>query len=278
MNIRPIPQLLLVVAAAAFLRGTAFAEPVSLPRTSIRNVVAEANGIEYKLYVSLPRGYETSKERYPVIVLLDPDYSFAIAYNVVEHLADRNHLRWAIVVGIAYAGPNQYRLHRTRDYTPIASPDGGYGPEYQKSSGGGAKFLQFLREQLIPMIDRSYRTTEERILVGHSYGGLFTSWVLLTSPDLFRGYIIVSPSLWYRDRWLFGLGPAESTPAVRAYLTVGSLEGNGRNMQGDLRRLAERLRKIGGIDVRHEVLEDETHNSVFPSAFSRGIRYVLKGR
>lgn len=269
---------ILLPAAAAFLCSTAAAEPVSLPRTSTRSVLAKANGIEYTLYVSLPRDYDASKLRYPVIVLLDAGYSFAIAHNVVEHLADRNHLPWAIIVGIAYAGPDRYRLHRTRDYTPVASPDGGYGPEYQKVSGGGPKFLEFLREELMPMIDRAYRTTEERILVGHSYGGLFASWTLLTSPDLFRGYIVVSPSLWYRDRWLFGVERAESKAGIRVHLSVGGLEGNGRDMQGDLRRLSDLLRETDGIEVRHEVLEGETHNSAFPSAFSRGVRYVLKGR
>ncbi len=166
------------------------AEPVALPRTTTLHVTAKSNGVAYKLYVSLPRDYEKSQERYPVIYTLDADYSFAVARNVVEHLADRDHLRWAIVVSIAYDGPDQYRVNRTRDYTPTHTPDGGYGPEYQKHSGGGPKFRQFLGDELIPLIDRTYRTTSERTLVGHSYGGLFSSWTMLTT-DLFTGYVIV---------------------------------------------------------------------------------------
>lgn len=248
-------------------------EPVTLPRTTTLHVKSKSNGVAYKLYVSLPRDYETSKQRYPVIYTLDADYSFAVAHNVVEHLADREHLRWAIVVGIAYDGSApgrtpQYRLNRTRDYTPKHSPEGGYGPEYQKHSGGGPKFQKFVGEELIPLIDRTYRTTSERTLVGHSYGGLFSTWTMLTT-DLFTGYVIVSPSLWYDDSFIFGV---KGSPKARAYVAAGSIENP--IMARDAKRLAARL----GPAHKVEILDDETHNSIFPSAFSRGIRFVMKGR
>lgn len=268
-----------------FLLTLAFAAPclaveVTLPRTSTHKLVSKANGVEYEVRVSLPRGYEESSVRhYPVIYLLDADYSFAITHNVVEHLADRDHLRWAIVVGISYAGPNRYRLNRTRDYTPTRSMEGGYGPEYQKHSGGAASFREFIGKELIPWVGRSWRTTEERTLVGHSYGGLFASWTLLTDPSLFSHYVIVSPSLWYDDRMIFELDAVKAASSRRVYLAVGSREGGPRReMVGDLVRFGRELEKRKDLAVRHEVLEDETHNSVFPSALSRGIRFVLKGR
>jgi uncharacterized protein len=253
---------------ALVLSAVVMTEPVTLPRTTTLHVTAKSNGVAYKLYVSLPRDYGQSRQRYPVIYTLDADYSFAVARNVVEHLADRDHLRWAIVIGIAYDGPEQYRINRTRDYTPTHTLEGGYGPEYQKHSGGGPKFRQFLGEELIPMIDRTYRTTTERTLVGHSYGGLFSTWTMLTT-DLFTGYVIVSPSLWYDDSFLFGL---KGTPKARAYVAAGSIENP--VMARDARKLASRL----GPGHKVEVLDDETHNSIFPSAFSRGIRFVMKGR
>ena len=107
-------RTILVARVATLFSASAAAEAVSLPRTSLHLIESKANGVAYKLYVSIPRPYEQSKERYPVIYLLDADYSFAIARNVVEHLADRDHLRRAIVVGIAYAGPDRYRANRTR--------------------------------------------------------------------------------------------------------------------------------------------------------------------
>jgi predicted alpha/beta superfamily hydrolase len=270
MRLVPILAALLGVPALV-------AEPVSLPRTSTLHQTAKANGVEYKIYVSLPRDYETSKERYPVIYSLDADYSFAIAHNVVEHLADRDHLRWAIVVSIAYDGPPAYRVNRTRDYTPTHTLEGGYGPEYQKHSGGGPKFRQFISDELIPLIDANYRTTDERILVGHSYGGLFATWVLLTRPELFDGYVIVSPSFWFDDELIFTIEKRlKKTPKARVYLTAGSIENP--IMANDVRRMGSALKRHTNLEVKSEVLRDETHNSIFPGAFSRGLRYVMKGR
>lgn len=257
-------------------------QAVTLPRTTTRHVTARSNGIDYKLYVSLPRDYETSKSRYPVIYVLDADYSFAIAHNVVEHLAERQHLPWAIVVGIAYGGEPDYRRNRTRDYTPTHTLEVTAGAQhqkpYQKFSGGGPKFRDFLRNELLPLIDRTYRTSGERVLVGHSYGGLFAAWMLLTAPELFTGYVIVSPSLWYDDRMLFALEQKSRDKARRgrAYFSAGAMEN--RVMGSDIEELSRRLRARGGVELKTEVMEGETHNSIFPGAFSRGIRFVLKGR
>lgn len=258
--------------------------PVVLPNTEQRTFESSSNGIDYKLYVALPAGYDTSQVSYPVVYLLDADYSFAISRNIVEHLADRGDLPHAISVGIAYAGPRRYRLNRTRDYTPTRVATGGYGPQYQAASGGGPPFRRFIREELIPFIEGEYRASDTRVLVGHSYGGLFGAWMLLNERDLFDGYVIVSPSLWYDDKYLFDLERrhaelGKDLPA-RVYLTVGSRERNGaHDMVGDLSRFAQSLEERGypGLRLRWDIGEDETHNSIFPGALSDGLRFVLGG-
>jgi predicted alpha/beta superfamily hydrolase len=274
------------MALILFACAAAFAEeprPLTVDRTVVRTLLAKSNGVAYKLYVALPHDYGKDGRRYPVVYLLDADYSFLIARNIADHLAERDHLRDLILVGIAYDRPPQYRLNRTRDYTPVFSPDGGYGREMQKVSGGGPKFRAFLEKELIPFIDATYRTTPgDRCLVGHSYGGLFSAWTLLTEPLLFRRFIIVSPSLWYDEGMIFGMEQERSKKGAmpaRVYMATGSLEGNG-DMAADLRRLASNLRRRGYRDlaIESDVLAAETHNSVFPRALSNGLRFVFEGR
>ena len=62
----------------------------------------------------------------------------------------------------------------------------------------------------------------------------------------------------------------------RVYLTAGAMENE--IMGSDVREMAGRLRARGTVEIRDEVPEGETHNSNFPGARSRGIRWVLKGR
>ena len=283
-----IAALALVIATAA--RGVETpapaAAPLTLPRTEVRTLRSAANGVEYRLYVSLPPSYAGGTKRYPLVVLLDADYSFALARNIAQHLSDRGDLTELILVGVAYAGPDRYRLHRTRDYTPTFVADGGYGPEYQKVSGGAPRFRDFLSSELLPLVDRSYRTLPgARALVGHSYGGLFGSFVLFTQPELFDRYLLVSPSLWY-DRYVAlrlerEFRSRSAALPVRLYLAVGDREHNGsRSMVRDLDGFAAQIaaHRYGGLVLRHQTLDDETHNSVFPRALSNGLRFLFEGR
>ena len=214
--------------------------------------------------------------------LLDADYSFAIARNIVEHLSDRGDLPSLILVGIAYAGPPRYRENRTRDYTPTYVPTGGYGPDVQRYSGGGPAFRSFLTEELIPFVQRTYRTRGDRTLVGHSYGGLFGTWVAFTTPSASDQYLLVSPSLWYDDRLVFRVEEtyAEGHVSLSAtlFLGVGSRERNRlRDMPADLHAFHHRVgtRSYRDLRMRMEVLDDETHNSVFPRALSDGLRAIF---
>jgi len=279
----------LLFMAAWFGGGTAEAqEPfpaVVLPDTEQRVLRSADGGIPYKLYVSLPSAYRSSGRSYPVVYLLDADYSFAIARNVARHLSDRGDLEETILVGIAYDGPDAYRMNRTRDYTPTHVPTGGYGPDYQVVSGGGPAFLDFIANELVPFVEAQYRVSSERFLVGHSYGGLFATWVALTRPDLFSGFVIVSPSLWYDDGLVFRVeqqvAPSRTDWPVRMHMTVGAREINQEhNMVADLRRFAATVegRAYPGLRLRWGVADDQTHNSIFPRAVTDGLRFVLEGR
>ncbi len=281
-----MPSRWLFAFVLLFSALTVRGDMVSLPNTRLDHIAAKANGIDYKLYVGLPAAYASSDERYAVLYVLDADYSFPIAQTIIKHLSERDRLQPIIVVGIAYPDGDQYtsdayRLNRTRDYTPRFAPDGGYGAKFQKVSGGAPKFLQFIRDELIPKIDREYRTIAgARGISGHSYGGLFATWVLLAAPDTFSCYVIVSPSLWYDDRFIFGLErqQAKSTVKARVYMAVGAREGDEQHaMVADLERMAKRLADHPALQVKHEVFDDEMHDSVFPTALSRGLRFVFRG-
>lgn len=264
--------------------------PYVLPFSRVIPLSSAINGIAYRLYLRTPPGYASGSRRYPLILLLDADYSFALAANIVEHLAGRmNQAPDAIIAAVAYEGVypdrDRYRRERTRDYTPIHFPTGGYGPAFQTVSGGGPAFLRMLADEALPLIDRTYRTApDERTLVGHSYGGLFASWVLQERPSLFNRYLIVSPSLWYADRLILNREDGRPAPPLSAkryvYLAVGSWEEQPQNqgfMVTELERFAAQLaaRRDPNLIVKHRVFEDETHASIFPAALSTGIRHLF---
>lgn len=279
--------LFLAIAVLLALANPASARPYAIPDTQVLRLHSKQTRADYDLFIATPPGAAKSGKTYPVIYMLDADYSFALVRNVVRHFVDRGDLPEMILVAIAYPGAaanrDVYRMNRTRDYTPVYAPDGGYGAEFQKVSGGGPKFRSFLATELFPFIERRLPAAQgERTIIGHSYGGLFATFVLLTEPELFNRYIIVSPSLWYANRTAITMADqalrSGQRPTARVFLSVGAFENQpeaGRVMVDDLKELATKLKGFPGLRTSLQVFEGETHNSVFPAAVTRGLRTVF---
>ena len=95
---------------------------------------------------------------------------------------------------------------RTHDLTPTHSIIDPYGKIDTSAglslqiSGGGAKFLQFIKDELMPYIEKKYKPAPYKIFSGHSFGGLMTFYCLTKHPDMFNAYISVSPALWWDNK------------------------------------------------------------------------------
>ena len=184
-----------------------------------RQLHSELLDEDRKLHVFTPNGYEDkNEESYPVLYLLDGPHHFHHTTGLVQFLADNDRIPEMIVVAIG-------NTNRTRDLTPSAGEMGG-----KTHGGGGDRFLEFLTTELAPWVEKEYRTKPYRVLIGHSFGGLFGIHALITRPDFYGGIIAISPSLQWDDqhtvaaveKWL------ETKPDLDAsiYMTVGS-EGGG---------------------------------------------------
>lgn len=166
--------------------------------------------------VHVPAGYDTSSARYPVLYMPDGGINedFPHVVNTVDSLIALGRIRPVIVVGI----PNTERRRDLTGPTRVAS-DSAVAPHV----GGSAAFRRFIGRELIPEIDRRYRTTQERAIVGESLAGLFIVETFLREPSLFRHYIAFDPSIWWNHANLADsaaalIGRMDSTPRS-IYLT-----------------------------------------------------------
>jgi predicted alpha/beta superfamily hydrolase len=178
---------------------------------------------EREVLVHLPVGYETEPDRrYPVVYVLDGSSQDVHTASTAALMARINLMPPVIVVGI----PNVSGEGRQRDYTPPSMAmeiDEPNGPR-----GGADRFLTFLKTELIPDIDRRYRTTSERMLAGHSRGGLFVAWSLMADPGLFQVRFAHSPALWREDAAIAGMLDQylTATPGLASffYMSLGTKE------------------------------------------------------
>jgi predicted alpha/beta superfamily hydrolase len=270
------------------------AQPYSLPNTEVRQIQSSTNNAVYQLLIATPADYATSGKKYPIVYMLDADYSFALTRNVVQHFAERGKLPQMILVAIAYPGAADdmevYYSNRKRDYTPSASMAVGYsatqgrGEDGQNGQGGADHFRTFIADELVPYMEAHYPVSNDRTFIGHSYGGLFGTYVLLTQPELFDRYVIISPSLWFDNGLMLRAEEqAASRPPIRAhaFFAIGSLEtrsATGAPMVQELKQFCKKLeaRRSSGLDLSLDIRDGETHESIFPGAVTRGLLTVFQ--
>lgn len=253
---------------------------------------AKISGRRYPLWIALPPDYAAEPmRRYPVLYLTDAHYSFPLVRSLGRMLGQRGrHLEPFILVGLPPQQGLDAMRSRSRDYTPTApardTPGLYAAPEY----GQAAQYRDFLADTVLPLIDARYRTAPgQRVFAGHSYGGLFGSYVLLTRPELFDSYILSSPSLWFDhrviDRIEADYHASHDRLDARVLLYIGDYERPGpdprhnrrSDMVGDNRRFVARLRARGyqGLRIDSAVIADEDHLSAYPTAMTRALRLLF---
>jgi len=249
-----------------------------IPLTEVRTLQSSTVGRDYKIYIALPVSYATgTSDAYPVVYLLDADLWFGAVADPTRLLHWEKATPEMIVVGIGYGiswdDPDEFQRLRNIDFTPTHV-------ETSPGSGGAGDFLRFIQEDLFPYIDSNYRTDPvDRTIAGLSDGALFSLYALFQAPETFNRYIAVSPHLAWDDRAIFQNEArfAKENAELRAelFLAVGSLD---REFASDLMDFHRTLkdRNYGGLTMQIVVMEQETHLSVFPGAFSRGLRAVFQ--
>ena len=270
-------------AAATAQRGQG--NPYEVLGSEVWDVPDPVSGRDYQVFVALPAGYaDNPDKRYPVLYVSDADYAFPLVWQMARRLnIEGRKIDDFILVGLSYAKGEGGMQSRRRDYTPTVN-----GPSSSPADavhGGAADYITYLETQVLPFMAQRYRSDESRrIFLGHSYGALLGTQLLLERPQLFSAYILGSPSYWFdkqvMERRLAAAGKAAEVP-VRAYMYVGEYEsvqhGGDADMVVDAQRMSGLLRARGGeaLQLKLDVLNDEDHLSVAPRGFMHGLKYVL---
>jgi hypothetical protein len=263
---------------------------VAIPDTEMQLLSSSNVAQEFQIFVALPYTYATSGKAYPVLYVLDANAFFGTATETARLLAMLNDIPEIIIVGIGYPVNSfaEATGFRTRDYT-ITTVDTWYketlksvkpdAPEYV-GSGGARNFLQFVGEELMPFINTTYRTIpEDSGICGFSFGGLFALYVLFHHPHTFQRYIIGSPTVWWDEAVIFNYErdfAANNTDlSAKVFMSVGSCESE--RMVTGMQEMARIMqdRHYNNLELITHIFEDETHISVAPATFSRGLRAVF---
>ncbi len=241
---------------------------------------------EITLQIYLPMGYEESdstfkkypnlagksEESYPVLYLLDSDVYFGMASVIARLLQWEKKLPGLIIVGVSY-GLSDWYGKRALDYLPYS--DSGLGV-----TGEADDYLKMYEKELIPYVESNFRAdSSKRILFGHSSGGIFTLYTMFTKPELFNGYLAVSPWKRYLKKFFFDIEEkyfaVRKNLPVKLYLAMGDLELS--ELKAEWEKFSQILsnRNYQNLVMKNVLIEDESHLSVVPIEMVKGLQWYF---
>jgi len=260
--------------------------PAFIPATQARVVRSVLANADYLISVALPFHYEErSEEVWPVIYVLDGNMHFNMVVDMVRFMNIRvdfcNELPDAVIVGIGYPvtgtliDMHHEVMHlRMRDFVLSRDPD---GEEFMQQhfplataipSGNGIPFMEFIRQELIPMIEADYRADPaDRTLMGHSNGANFALYTLFHHPQLFQRCVAASFDALLDDEERFA-EKSDSLP-VRLHMVW---EGLTDEALAGPRSLVDRLgsRGYSGLRMTQQTVQS-THCAMVPFAYQSGL-------
>jgi predicted alpha/beta superfamily hydrolase len=227
------------------------------------------------IIISLPLGYKANQGNYPVLYLLDGLGNIKHEVGTVELLTESGIIPPMIIVAIE-------SLDRSRDLTPSnAGQDvyGGTGDSGIPQSGGAPKFLQFLEKELIPYVESNFRTHPYRLLEGHSFGGLFSTYALMNKPELFDALIVQSPALWWNKEEMTKNAKEffKSHPNLNKSVYFGIGGGDGWGMRQELIRYVDVIKEntLKNFRWKHEEIGNEGHDDARLLLNYYGLKFVF---
>ncbi|WP_188729364.1 alpha/beta hydrolase [Pseudoalteromonas gelatinilytica] len=204
--------------------------------------------------VQLPKSYQTHpNKRYPVIYRLDGAGNLPLINAVLERLQENDQAPEVIVVAIE-------STNRLRDFYPTVNkePQGPVG-----EGGGAAKFLAFVEQELMPLVNKQYRTHDYRVIAGASAAGVFALYAMQADPELFQAHIAYSPAVW----WNYG-APAKSlntfitkTKSINSYvyMNIGEEAGIMRERYDDMQQTMQNS-KVQNLRFKSDAFAGVSHN------------------
>lgn len=166
-----------------------------IPQHETFTVQSKQVGEERTINVWVPADYKTHSDSLPVMYMADGGIKedFPHIANTLAELINAGKIPPMILVGIE----NTQRRRDLTGFTEVAKDK-----EIAPVVGGSEKFRAFISEELFPEINKRYRTTNEKSIIGESASGLFVMETFFLAPEMFNNYIAFDPSLWWNNHYL----------------------------------------------------------------------------
>ena len=217
-----------------------------------------------------PENYKTSSDSLPVMYMADGGIKedFPHIANTLAKLIRENKIKPLILVGIE----NTQRRRDLTGFTEVAKDK-----EIAPVVGGSAKFRAFINDELFPEINKRYRTTKEKSIIGESASGLFVMETFFLTPDMFDHYIAFDPSLWWNNHYLVRTSKEHLAKFPTTEKRIWFAGSNAKDIFPHTKELAGILKAENSANLNWKYSDEpkEKHTTIFRAAKEKAIIWTL---
>lgn len=234
-------------------------------QTFLESIDSKKLGETREFKVTLPSGYEQNTEKkYPILVVLDGEYLSSSFTGILKYGAYWDDLPEMIVVSIH----QNYGDQRFKD------------SEFDEAglpAGTGANFFEFIGIELLPYVEKKYRTEPFRVIAGHDTTAGFLNFYLYKDNPIFNGYISLAPEMAPEMEKRISERLALITKPIFYYQASG---------EGDLAELREKIEALDrniklipnkNFKYRYDEIPGASHYSLVPQAIPQALYFIFDG-
>lgn len=241
-----------------------------IPKHETFKIQSKQVGEKRVINVWTPENYKTSKDSLPVMYMADGGIKedFPHIVNTLAKLIKEKKIKPLLLVGIE----NTQRRRDLTGFTEVAKDK-----EIAPVVGGSDKFRAFIKEELFPEINKRYRTTTEKSIIGESASGLFVMETFFLAPEMFDNYIAFDPSLWWNNHYLVRTAKEHLANFPSTEKRIWFAGSNAEDVSPYTKELAEILKAENLTNIKWKFSDEpkEKHTTIFRATKEKAIIWTL---
>lgn len=220
--------------------------------------------------VWLPESYLSSTDSLPVMYMADGGVNedFPHIANTLAQLIRQKKIKPVMLVGIE----NTQRRRDLTGFTTVAKDK-----EIAPVVGGSENFRAFIKDELFPEINKRYRTSKEKSIIGESASGLFVMETFFLAPEMFDQYIAFDPSLWWNNHYLVSSAKKHLEQFPAAPKTLWFAGSKAADISPYTKELAAILKALDRPNLKWNYSDEpkEKHQTIFRATKEKAIAWAL---
>lgn len=217
-----------------------------------------------------PPEYTMSLDSLPVLYMPDGGIKedFPHIANTLAELIKGKKIQPIMLIGIE-------NTQRRKDLTGQTNVE--KDKEIAPIVGGSTQFRAFINDELIPEINKKYRTTSRKGIIGESLAGLFVTETFLLKPSMFDFYIAFDPSLWWNDKYLIKTANEHLDKFPTTQKTFWFTSSGAKDIYKTVGKLSHifTAKNIHNLNWKYLPKRKEKHNTIFRATKESAIIWTL---